>query len=69
MASRHNKKSPDELDSQQAAEYLGYTLQTFYQKVKAIRHRKYRGVLYFTKDALDEFQAGQTTEHIPEPAA
>ena len=56
-----------EMGTREAAAYLGYTLKTFYTKVQEIRHRKERGVLYFTNEALDEFRAAQSSEHIPKP--
>ena len=65
MASDNNNESPSELNAEQAAAYCGYTLNTFYLKVKQIRHRKERGLLYFTVASLDEFKAAQSTEHVP----
>ena len=69
MAKDNNKRSPQELSTTEAAAYCGYTLGSFYLKVHKIRHRKERGRLFFPIDALDEFRAAQSYEHIPEPAA
>jgi len=56
-----------ELTAKEAAAYLGYTLQSFYNRVADIRHRKIRGALYFRPKDLDEYAGRQIYEHIPEP--
>ena len=63
MGSRDN--SGRTIGTEEAAAYLGYTLASFYTKVKEIRHKKERGQLFFTTEALDEFAAAQSTEHVP----
>ena len=63
----NNRVAGREMGAKEAAAYLGYTLATFYTKVRLIRHRKERGVLYFTTAALDEFREAQSSEHVPEP--
>ena len=70
MASDNNGR-PRELSTSEAATYCGYTLGYFYIILKQIRHRKERGRLFFPVDALDEFRASQSYEHVPveEPAA
>ena len=58
------------LRAREAAAYCGYTLRSFYNRVREIRHRKERGTLYFFVKDLDEFKAAQSSEHVPvEPAA
>ena len=64
MTLRDNNR---EMGTREAAKYLGYTLSTLRNKASLIRHRKERNVLYFTAEALDEFRAAQSHEHIPEP--
>ena len=59
----------NELSATEAAAYCGYTLGSFYLRVKEIRHRKERGRLYFPIEALDEFKAAQSTEHVPVEAS
>ena len=69
MSGDHNKHRPQELSTTEAAAYCGYTIRSFYWQVHKIRHRKERGRLFFPIDALDDFRAAQSYEHIPEPAA
>ncbi len=64
-----NKSRPRELSTTEAAAYCGYTIHSFYLRVNEIRHRKERGRLYFSVDALDEFKAAQSTERVPAEAA
>ena len=62
---KDNNRGPQEMSTPEAAAYCGYTLGSFYTKVRKIRHRKHRGQLFFPIDALDAFKAAQSTEHIP----
>lgn len=57
--------SPKELSAPEAAAHLGWALGTLYNRVKEIRHRKQGGVLWFSVEALDEFMAAQSQEHVP----
>ena len=65
LGSMKTEDNEQEMGSREAAAYLGYTLGSFYTKVREIRHRKERGELFFSAEALDEFRAAQSVEHIP----
>ena len=61
-------KRPDEKNAPEAADYLGYTLKSFYNHISdRIPHRKSRGRLYFKAEDLDAFLEAQSVEHVPEP--
>ncbi len=68
MSLRDNSRGAGrEMGTREAAAYLGYTLSTFYTKVREIHHRKERGQLFFTAEALDKFRVAQSSEHVPVP--
>ncbi len=60
-----NNAPPGHLSTVEAAEYLGYTLASFYVVAKKIRHLKVRRKLYFATKDLDEFDATRSVEHVP----
>lgn len=62
---KDNTGRSKELSSTEAAAYCGYTINYFYSIASKIRHRKERGRNHFPVDALDEFLASQSTEHLP----
>ena len=56
------------LTAKEAAAYLGYTMQSFYNRVRSIRHTKDRGVLYFDVEDLDAYRASHVVAHVPSEA-
>lgn len=45
----------EHLDAKQAAEYLGWAVQTLYNRIEEIPHAKHGRKLVFTKSSLKEY--------------